>query len=261
MQNISLSLIQAPLYWEDREKNLEMFSQKIGAIAAPTDLILLPEMFATGFSMNPRKVAEPMEGPSMEWMRRAAASRNCVVTGSLAIREANRFYNRLIWMNPDGSYHRYDKKHLFGFAGENEQYTPGKDQLVVSLKGWKLMPLICYDLRFPGWSRNHHDPENGFGYDVLLYVANWPESRSHAWRVLLMARAIENLSYVVGLNRVGEDGNGVSHCGDSAVIDPGGENLSGMMPQKQQTETIVLSRSSLDDFRMKFRFWEDWDKK
>jgi omega-amidase len=259
MQNLNLSLIQAQLYWEDPRKNLEMFSRKIAAIKEPTDLIVLPEMFTTGFSMNPAVVAEPMEGPSMQWMRRTAAERDCVLAGSLAIADGKQFYNRFIWMQPDGRFSQYDKYHLFSFAGENRHYTPGKDKLIVDLKGWRIMPLVCYDLRFPIWSRNRHDPGKGFDYDVLLYVANWPESRSHAWRVLLMARAIENLSYVVGLNRIGEDGNGVSHSGDSAVIDPGGENLGNFMPHKEQVETIILPRCPLDSFRDKFRAWADWD--
>jgi omega-amidase len=259
MQNISLSLLQTPLFWENPEKNLEMFSSKIAAIKDPADLIVLPEMFTTGFSMNPGKAAEPMDGPAMQWMRRTAAERDCVLAGSLAIAEGGQFFNRFIWMQPDGQFRQYDKYHLFSFAGENKHYTPGSDKLIVNLKGWKIMPLICYDLRFPVWSRNRHDPETGFDYDVLLYVANWPESRSHAWRVLLMARAIENLSYVVGLNRIGEDGNGVSHSGDSAVIDPTGENLGNFMPKLEQVETIVLPRCPLENLRNKFRAWADWD--
>lgn len=260
MQNLKLSLIQTPLYWEDPEKNLEMFSGKISAIEGPTDLVVLPEMFTTGFSMDPGKVAEPMDGPSVDWMRRIAAEKNCVLAGSLAIAEGGHFFNRFIWMQPDGRFEQYDKYHLFSFAGENRHYTPGKGKLIVELKGWRIMPLICYDLRFPVWSRNRHDQDKGFDYDVLLYVANWPESRSHAWRVLLMARAIENLSYVVGLNRIGEDGNGISHSGDSAVVDPEGENLGNFMPHQEQVETIVIPRCPLEGFRDKFRAWADWDK-
>lgn len=260
MQNLTISLIQTPLYWEDPQRNLEMFSGKIAGIGDQPDLIVLPEMFSTGFTMKPGKVAEPMDGQAVEWMRQTASKRNCVLAGSLAIAEGGRFFNRLIWMRADGSFEQYDKYHLFSFAGENRHYTPGKEKLIVELKGWRIMPLICYDLRFPVWSRNHHDPDNGFGYDVLLYVANWPESRSHAWRVLLMARAIENLSYVIGLNRIGEDGKGITHSGDSAVIDPAGENLGNFMPHREQVETIVLPRCPLDSFRDKFRAWADWDR-
>ena len=260
MQNISLSLIQTPLHWENPKKNLELFSAKIEQIKDQTDLIVLPEMFTSGFSMDPAKAAEPMDGTAVEWMRRTAAERDCVVTGSLAVVEGNRYFNRLVWMRPDGTFSQYDKYHLFSFAGENKHYTRGTGKLIVELKGWKIMPLICYDLRFPIWSRNAWDPDKGFDYDVLLYVANWPESRSHAWRVLLMARAVENQSYVVGLNRIGVDGNGVSHSGDSAVIDPTGENLGNFMPHREQTETIVLPRCPLTSFRDKFRAWADWDR-
>ena len=209
MQNLKLAYIQTTLQWEEPGNNLKHFSQKISEIDELVDLIILPEMFTTGFTMHPQALAEPMMGPSMEWMAKHALERSCVVTGSLIIEAEGHYYNRLIWMPPDGRFQYYDKNHLFSYAGENEHYTRGQNKLIVKLKGWKIMPLICYDLRFPVWSRNRHIPGDGFSYDCLLYVANWPSARSHAWRILLMSRAIENLCYVVGVNRIGIDGRNI----------------------------------------------------
>jgi predicted amidohydrolase len=260
MQNLTLSLVQSDLFWEEPQKNLDMFSEKLAALDGPGDLIVLPEMFSTGFSMDARRVAEPFgEGPALDWMRRQASDKGSVLCGSIAVAEGGRFFNRFIWMPPDGRLQYYDKKHLFSHAGENGPYTPGRDKCIMTLKGWKILPMICYDLRFPMWSRNRHDPGKGFDYDILLYVANWPESRSHAWRVLLMGRAIENQCYVVGVNRVGVDGRGVSHSGDSAVIDPMGESLLATLPHQECTSTLTLPRCPLDSFRDQFRAWSDWD--
>ncbi len=260
MQNLTVHLFQSPLFWEDIDRNLSMFSEKIDGITTSPDLVVLPEMFTTGFTQKPHDVAEPMEGKSMQWMQQQASANRCVIAGSVIIREKEKYYNRLIWMPPDGNYHVYDKRHLFTFAGENKYYTAGKSQLFVELKGWKIMPLICYDLRFPVWSRNTYSPEKGFAYDCMLNVANWPGSRSHVWRVLLMARAIENQAYVIGLNRIGEDRNNIAYSGDSAVISPKGDNISGIMPGEDVSETIVMPRCQLDDFRDKFRVWADWDR-
>ncbi len=260
MQNLTVSLIQSDLIWEDKEKNISHFTGKIREIEEATDLIVLPEMFTTGFAMEPQKLAEPMGGPTIQWMHRMATEKNCVLAGSIIIKENNHFFNRLIWMRSDGSYDQVDKKHLFTFAGENKHYTQGNKKLIVTLKGWRIMPLICYDLRFPVWSKNRHDAENGFDYDCMINVANWPEKRSHVWRILLMARALENQSYVIGINRIGKDGNDIGYSGDSAVISPKGENLSNMAPCKEQTETVVMSRCELDNFRDNFRAWADWDQ-
>ncbi len=259
MQNISVSLIQSPLAWEDPRKNLELFSRKIRAIDQPTDLIVLPEMFTTGFSMEARKLAEPMGGASMEWMKDMAGEKNSVVCGSLIVEEGGKFYNRMIWMPPNGQFSAYDKYHLFSHAGENLHYQTGTKKQVVRLRGWKILLLICYDLRFPVFIKNKVDKDGNFDYDCILNVANWPASRSHAWRILLMARAIENQAYVIGLNRVGSDGRGISYCGDSAVISPRGENLSNIMPGAGQTETLVMPRCQLESFRSEFRPWADWD--
>ena len=259
MQDLKVTLIQADLSWEDRDRNLDVFTSKIKAIDEETDLIVLPEMFTTGFAMEPHKLAEPMGCKSMRWMHKMASGKGCVVTGSIIIKEDEKFYNRLIWMRPDGSHESVDKKHLFTFAGENKHYSPGNKKLIVELKGWKIMPLICYDLRFPVWSRNRYDAEKGFDYDCMINTANWPEKRSHVWRILLMARALENQSYVVGINRIGTDGNNISYSGDSAVISPKGENLSNIPPLKEHTETVLMSKSELDRFRDNFRPWADWD--
>lgn len=251
--------VQSHLHWEDKQRNLEMFSEKIASLEVSPDLLLLPEMFASGFSMNPAKLAEPMDGMSVQWMSDQAAKLNAVVAGSLIIQENRRFFNRFIWMSPDGSYRYYDKKHLFAFAGEDKEYTAGTKKVIIEVKGWKIMPLVCYDLRFPLWSRNTFRDEQGFAYDCLVYIANWPASRSHAWRVLLMSRAIENMSYVIGVNRIGTDGRGTDHSGDSGAIDYSGESMSQIMPHKEKTEVISLSRSSLEAFRDGFRAWADWD--
>lgn len=260
MQDLTVHVVQSPLYWEDIEKNLEMFAGKIREVQEDVDLIVLPEMFTTGFTQVPHDVAETMDGPAMQWMHRQADAKDCVVTGSIVIRDGKNYFNRLVWMRPDGSYTHYDKKHLFTFAGENKHYSPGKEKLIVECNGWKIKPVICYDLRFPVWNRNTWDAQHGFAYDCLLNVANWPGPRSHVWRILLMARALENQAFVIGVNRIGEDANNIVYSGDSAVISPKGENLSGFLPNEEKGETIVLSREELDRFRDKFRVWADWDR-
>lgn len=259
MQNLKLAYVQTTLQWEDPGNNLKHFSQRIGDIDEAVDLIVLPEMFTTGFTMQPHAVAEPMMGPAMEWMAKHAMERSCVVTGSLIIKEDGHYYNRLIWMSPDGQYQYYDKVHLFSYAGEDEHYTCGMKKLIVNLKGWNIMPLICYDIRFPVWNRNRYVPGEGFSYDCLLYVANWPSTRSHAWRILLMARAIENLCYVVGVNRIGVDGRNIPYSGDSAVIDPLGESLSQLPPHADKTDIVTLMPPVISHHRDTFRVWGDWD--
>ncbi|CAN5426619.1 amidohydrolase [soil metagenome] len=253
MQDLNITLIQTPLQWEDATANRERIGQQLARIQrGSTDMVVLPEMFSTGFSMKPEQLAETMDGPTVKWMGEQAAALSAVVTGSLIIKDGNKYYNRLIWMRPDGSCGQYDKRHLFSYAGEDKHYTAGKERLVVELKGWRVCPLVCYDLRFPVWSRNRKD------YDLLLYVANWPERRSYMWKQLLIARAIENQAYVVGLNRVGDDGNGISHSGDSAIIDPLGEV---QVSQAHQPATITrdISAAHLLEVREKFRFLDDAD--
>jgi omega-amidase len=259
MSNIKVALVQTPLFWENPARNRELLEEKIRSISDPAEIIALPEMFTTGFTMNPQKCAEPHEGETFQWMKKLAVEKNAVITGSIATEENGNYYNRLIWMQPDGNYHQYDKKHLFSFAGENQHFTPGRSKVIVEYKGWKILLMICYDLRFPVWIKNNFSDEKGFDYDCILCVANWPEARSHPWRVLLMARAIENQCFVIGVNRIGQDGNNVMYSGDSALISPLGENFSNIMPNQETTETIPMPRCQLDDFRKKFRVALDWD--
>ncbi len=253
MNNLRITLIQSNLHWENISANLDMFTQKIAAIRQPADLIVLPEMFSTGFSMKAKELAETMEGSAIQWMRKMAAEKNRVLTGSLIIEENGLFYNRLIWMRADGTYETYDKRHLFSLSGEEKTYTAGREKIVVELNGWRICPLICYDLRFPVWSRNRNAE-----YDVLLYVANWPERRVQAWKYLLIARAIENQSYCIGLNRVGNDGNDVYHSGDSMAVDA----LGNVLYHKEHNEdisTIELGYEELKKTRNTFRFLNDAD--
>jgi omega-amidase len=246
MSTLTLSLIQTPLIWEDPVANRAMLEEKIGMIEGPTDVIMLPELFTTGFTMNAAPFAEVPDLTTTRWMRQQALRTGAAVTGSFIVREGGRFYNRLLWMPPEGPYQTYDKRHCFRMAGEHEVYTPGTRRLVVEWKGWRICPLICYDLRFPVWSRN--TPQE---FDLLLYVANWPAARSHAWRTLLAARAIENLCYVAGLNRVGEDGHGVPHSGDSTVLDFKGQPLF-YQQSLEVIHTETLNYKDLSTFRDQF---------
>lgn len=218
-----------------------------------TDVIFLPEMFSTGFSMRPSEVAEPMSGETVAWMKEKAEALNAVVTGSVVITENEKFYNRLIWAEPSGEIKHYDKRHRFSYAGEHEEYSAGQTRPTWEYKGWRIRPQICYDLRFPVWARNDDD------YDLLFYVANWPARRSYPWKSLLVARAIENMSYVVGLNRVGEDGNGIDHSGDSVVLNPLGETVSAAQPNTTEVVNATLSKSDLRTTRERFRFLNDRD--
>ncbi|MES2761762.1 MAG: amidohydrolase [Bacteroidota bacterium] len=256
MNAISITTIQTNLYWEDPDKNLTHFTEKLNLIKEPTDIIVLPEMFTTGFTMNPAVMAEAHEGNGLQWMIEKAKEKSCAVTGSISVKEENKFYNRLYWVMPDGTYKYYDKRHLFQMGNEHKHYTAGTQKLMVEYKGWKICPLICYDLRFPVWSRNRK--ENS--YDLLLYVANWPEARTYPWKQLLIARAIENQSYVVGVNRIGNDGNNVAHCGDSAIINPRGEVISKPNTSLDVIETVSLSATYLEEFRKLFPVMMDGDE-
>lgn len=258
MSTLTISIIQTDLHWEDKTRNLQMLEQKIMGIGEKTEIVVLPEMFSTGFSMDPQKLAEPMDGAGIEWMKRLAATKKIILTGSLIIEEAGKYYNRLVWMLPNGKYGVYDKRHRFAFAGEDQQYSAGNKRLVASVKGWKINLLICYDLRFPVWARQNPTGTSEHEYDILLYVANWPERRSHAWRTLLTARAIENQCFVVGVNRVGKDGKGIEYNGHSMVIDP----LGATLYHKEKDEdifTITLQKETLDTVHIKFPFWKDAD--
>ena len=236
-----------------------MLEEKIAGIKEKTQVIILPEMFSTGFSMKPEQLAETMDGETIKWMQKVAADKKVIVTGSVIITEDGNFYNRLVWMLPNGQYGYYNKRHLFAFAEEDKHYTGGTERFIASVNGWKINLMVCYDLRFPVWARQQFDEDNNFEYDALIYVANWPERRSHAWKSLLQARAIENQCYVIGVNRVGEDGNGIYHSGDSMVIDPLGE----MLYHKKDEEdifTVTLKKEDLQEVRNKFQFWRDADE-
>lgn len=265
MKDLKITIIQSNLHWENIDANLNMFSEKISSIKEATDLIVLPEMFSTGFTMNNKAVAEKMSGNTISWMKKMAQEKNCVLTGSLIIEENGKYFNRLVWMRADGSFETYDKRHLFRYANEQDYYTAGTKKLIVELNGWKICPMVCYDLRFPVWSRNKFtkDPSTPLGatadYDLLLFVANWPWRRNHPWKILLMARAMENQAYVVGVNRVENDGNKVSHSGDSAVINYKGEVISKTKANEKSVETISLSKNELDEWRKIFPAWMDAD--
>ena len=262
MENNSLiiTIIQPDIFWEDKAANLAQYETCIAGIKGIKEVVILPEMFTTGFSMAPERLAETMEGPTVQWMKDLARKHRIILTGSVIIEEQGQYYNRLIWMQPDGIYGTYDKRHLFGYANEDQHYSAGDKKLIVQVKGWKICPLICYDLRFPVWARNGFkagDDEEQF-YDVLLYTANWPQRRSLAWKTLLQARSIENQAYVIGVNRVGSDANGIHYSGDSVVFGPLGEPL--LQPQDgANVFTIKLEKEPLDEARNHFPFLKDKD--
>jgi omega-amidase len=260
--SLTLTIIQTDLHWEDKKANLVLLEKKISNIREKTEVVLLPEMFSTGFSMKPETLAETMDGETVNWMKRIAAEKRIILAGCVIIGENNQngrtYYNRLIWMLPTGQYGTYDKRHLFAFAEEDEHYTPGAKRLIASVKGWKINLLVCYDLRFPVWARQASldgQPE----YDLLVCVANWPEKRVHAWKTLLQARAIENQCYVIGVNRVGDDGKGIHYSGESMVVDPMGEVLYHKKDE-EDIFTITLDKGHLETVREKFPFWKDADK-
>ena len=257
--SLTVTLIQTDLIWEDKAANLNMLEYKIRSLQERTEVIVLPEMFSTGFSMKPEQFAETMDGESVEWMRKLATERKLILTGSLIIKENKQYYNRLLWMLPNGEYGYYDKRHTFGYAGEDKYYSQGDKRLIASVKGWKVNLQVCYDLRFPVWARQSSDENKTPEYDALIYVANWPDRRSHAWKTLLCARAIENQCYVVGVNRVGNDGNNIYHSGDSMVIDPLGEVLYHVKDE-EDIFTITLDKDHLQTVREKFPFLKDADE-
>ena len=276
MSTLTVTTIQPDLQWEDKAANLRRLEEKIDGIGVHTELVILPEMFSTGFSMRPELLAEPMEGPTVAWMRAIATRKKIILTGSVIIEEEGKYFNRLIWMLPNGQYGHYDKRHRFAYAGENDHYTAGHKRLVASVKGWKILLLVCYDLRFPVWSRQAPQeradaprPAAAAGdaaqatrdleYDLVIYVANWPQRRSLAWKTLLQARAIENQAYVIGVNRVGDDGNKIAHSGDSMIIDPLGEILYHGIG-KEEVFTLTLEKEKLDAIRERFPFWKDADR-
>lgn len=250
---LKIAFIQSDLVWENPKLNRKNFKEKIEAITSPVDLILLPEMFTTGFTMNASECAETMDGKTVSWMQKRAVQKNCAIAGSLIIMENNNFYNRLLFVYPDGKIEIYDKRHTFTLAGEDKVFTAGKSKLIIDYKGWKICPLTCYDLRFPVWSRNIEN------YDVLIYLANWPKPRILAWDTLLMARAIENMCYCIGVNRVGVDKLDNEYCGHSATYDILGSNITPVRPNKEHTEIVTLERNHINFYRNKLKFLDDKD--
>jgi omega-amidase len=263
MSTLTITTIQTDLHWENKAANLQMLEQKILGLPK-TEVVILPEMFSTGFSMKPELLAENMEGETVTWMKKIAAQKRIILTGSVIIEDGGHYHNRLIWMLPTGEYGYYDKRHLFAYAGEHEHYTPGHKRLIASVKGWRINLLICYDLRFPVWARQatplteEEAEKTPVEYDLLVYVANWPERRNHAWKTLLQARAIENQSFVVGVNRVGKDGNDFYYSGDSMVVDPMGAVLY-TKANDEDIHTITLQKETLEEIRHKLPFLEDAD--
>ncbi|MEC9482324.1 MAG: amidohydrolase [Halomonas sp.] len=262
MSTLRTTLVQPDLRWEDPQTNCRRLAEQLGDLdTQDTDLIVLPEMFATGFTMNSREMAEPMEeSRSVAWLSDQARQRRCVMTGSVAVREGTEYFNRLVWATPDGEVTHYDKRHLFRMAGEHERYGMGRERVIVELKGFRLLLSVCYDLRFPVWLRQQPSDGDHFEYDALLCVANWPAPRRQPWRTLLQARAIENLCYVIGVNRVGEDAKQLAYAGDSMLVDFKGEPLIDEPQDEPFMRTGELDRTALSHFRDKFPAWMDADR-
>ncbi len=258
MSQLTISLIQSYLHWEDKEKNLQQFRDKIASLPEQAQVVVLPEMFSTGFSMQPGLLAETMDGPTIAWMKDTARQYRKIITGSMIAADNGHYYNRLVWMLPNGTFYHYDKRHLFAYAGEGEHYTAGEKRLIVQVNGWKICLQVCYDLRFPVWARQKPAAGEQSEYDILIYVANWPQRRSHPWKTLLQARAIENQSYVIGVNRVGEDGNHIYHSGDSMLVDPVGNPL-WQQADEEAIYTHTFHKEDLRQIRQQFPFLQDAD--
>lgn len=250
-ENIKIALVQAPLIWESPKENRTEFTKKISSVSSDVDVIVLPEMFSTGFTMCPDNISVSEDAATVAWMQQMAQNSKAAILGSIVYREGAKNYNRFFFVEPNGTISTYDKRHTFTLAGEDKEYTPGTQQLLVTYKGFKFCPLICYDLRFPVWSRNTME------YDVLLYVANWPKTRVGAWDTLLQARAIENMAYCIGVNRVGTDANGLSYSGHSAVYDVLGEQV--LFSDKDEVMEVILSKSHIAETRQKLGFLNDRD--
>lgn len=259
--NLKITYLQTELFWENKTANLLHF-EKLFRQIENTDLIVLPEMFTTGFTMNSAAMAEPEKNQTLEWMQEKAIQKNAAVIGSFIVQENNKYFNRLLWVNPDKTFYSYNKRHLFRMAEEHKYFTAGNNRLIVHYKGWRICPLICYDLRFPAWSRNIAFNENKLqepAYDLLIYIANWPEARSSAWNILLPARAIENQCYVLGVNRIGVDGKNIAYSGNSALIDAKGNYISCCKPNLEEITTSEISLNELNEFRTKFPVSLDTD--
>jgi predicted amidohydrolase len=259
MQDLKVLCLQTDLIWDDPDKNREQLEIKIINHAESHHLIILPETFTTGFPHFPDFRSESPEGRTLEWMSGLSNKTGAVITGSFLMEEDGVFTNTLIWMRSDGTYERYAKRHVFSMAGEHEVISKGNERLIVELNGWKIMPMICYDLRFPVWSKNRYNPEGNYDYDLLFYIANWPGIRAYPWKQLLIARAIENLAYTIGLNRVGRDPKGVYYSGDSMIVDFKGKVIGEGEEGKERALSAELSYKDLIDFRNKFNVGVDWD--
>lgn len=257
-ESIIITGIQTSLFWEDKQANLQLLADKISS-SPESDIIVLPEMFSTGFSMQPEKLAESISGHTVQWLQAQAMQKKCIITGSMIIEENGNYYNRMIWMEPSGQFSYYDKRHLFAYAGEDAHYTKGQERKIVNYCGWNINLQVCYDLRFPVWARQTAQQINEPEYDVIIYVANWPERRSNAWKILLQARAIENEAYVIGINRTGKDGKNIYHSGDSMCIDPTGLILDHYADE-EIIFTTTLTKQTLLDIRTKFPFYKDADR-
>ena len=253
-EDLRISMIQSHIIWEDKEENLSYFGELLRRVSGRTDLAVLPETFSTGFSMNVEALADPMDGTTVATIKGWAERYKMAVAGSFIARGEGEYYNRAFFVTPDGEASYYDKRHLFRMAGEDRHFSAGDKPLVVRYKDWNICLQVCYDLRFPVWSRNVNNT-----YDLLIYVANWPEARKKAWKVLLQARAIENMAYVCGVNRVGVDGKGFAFRGDSMIYDARGKKLADAGKRDETTRTCVLSKTGLEAFRAKFPAWKDAD--
>ncbi|MGA9588776.1 MAG: amidohydrolase [Salegentibacter sp.] len=253
-EKLRIAILQVNLKWEDARENRSLFTKEIEALSDEVELVILPEMFTTGFSMNAKVLAEKNDDATLQWMREMAQKKKSAITGSVIIEENGQYYNRLFFVFPDGSYEKYDKRHTFTLAGEDKTYSAGKGRLIVEYKGWKICPLICYDLRFPVWARNTED------YDLLIYVANWPKKRVAAWDALLKARAIENMTFCVGVNRVGIDGDGYEYNGHSAVYDCLGNYLTEENAEKPFVKELNLDKEHLQKTRQQLKFLQDRDE-
>ena len=254
MTHLKVSIVQMNIDWHSAKSNCHRIEGLLSEQNLETDLIVLPEMFNTGYSMQPQKIAESMDGDTINWMQKMAKKYSAVICGSLAISEGNQYYNRLVWIDSDGEKHVYDKRHLFSLAGERRVYSSGTNQGIWNYKGWKICTRICYDLRFPVWCRNTQD------YDLIIFVANWPQPRNNAWRTLLKARAMENMSYCIGVNRIGTDFNGLSYLGLSGIHDALGERMTPKMIEKEEIATVELDKVKLNSLRNLLGFLKDRDR-
>ncbi len=253
-KDLKIALIQTDLVWENPEENRFNFTEKINSISEDVDVIILAEMFTSGFTMHPEVVAETMNGITVSWMKDLAKKTNAAITGSIVIQEETNYYNRLLFVEPSGKIWSYDKRHTFTLAGEDKVYKAGNKKIIIDYKGWKICPMICYDLRFPVWARNTDN------YDVLIYVANWPVTRIDAWDTLLKARAIENMSYCIGVNRIGIDGIDVKYCGSSAVYDVLGKKLTDLSLNKEAIQIVTLNKNHIKKYRNALKFLDDRDE-